>query len=1033
MSATYVPLWCKSHFSFLEGASSPEELVEQAHALGIKALALTDRDGFFGAVRAAVAARKVGLKLIYGTEVSLDDGSCIVMLAQNRLGYGNLCRLISVARADKAKGKGRASWGQVMAHAEGCIGLLGGARSRFAALDPPSPVWVDAMQQAFAGRLYAVLCENNTEEDGARQVRTAERAACYDLPLVAAQEVLYHHRFRRPLQDVLTAVRCGVSLAEGGTSLRCNDEHGLEDSASFYRRFARYDSAAAATLAVAARCTFDLFQLRYRYPSEHLPNGLTSGEWLRRLVVAGAQRRYRGSPPAAVCAQLDHELALIEDLQVTGYFLTMVEIVRFCADQKILCQGRGSAANSAVCFCLGITAVDPVRMGLLFERFLSKERNEPPDIDLDIAHERREEVIQYVYQKYGRRYAAMVSVNIHYRPKSALRDVGKALGIDSNVLNRLSRCIGRGPPEIAAENLTAVGLDPDHPRQRQLVHLVAQLVGVPRHTSIHPGGFLLGHEPVDTLVPVEPGAMRGRTVIQWDKNDVEDLGLFKLDLLGLGMLSQISKCLGMVARYGGKALTLATLPPGDSRTYAMLQRGESVGVFQIESRAQMAMLPRLRPRRFYDLVVQVAIIRPGPIRGDMVHPYLRRRAGEEAVVYPHPDLEPVLARTLGVPLFQEQVMRIAMVAADYTPGEADQLRRDMAAWQQAGRIERHRERLVSRMVAKGVNPEFAERIYAQIEGFGAYGFPESHAASFALLSYASAYLKCHFAAHFYAALLNAQPMGFYSVATLVYQAQRDGVTVLPVCVRRSGWDTELVADQCSRDGWAMRVGLRTMKGFGAGQRVALGRAREAETLDEFARQCRLDRGRLSALAEAGALEAFGKTRREAIWRLRDPTHARREPLFLADPAGSPEALRSSLPTHKKIALDQRQSRHSTRGHPVKELRNTLSKRGFISSLGLRDVADGKRVRCAGLVICRQRPGTAKGVTFITLEDEHGFVNGILWRPVFERFEQVIKGAGFLAVSGRLQQRDGVCHVLVHRAWAPRLPYGLEPPQRRDFR
>jgi error-prone DNA polymerase len=1033
VSAGYVPLWCKSHFSFLEGASSPAELVEQAHALGLKAIALTDRDGFFGAVRAAVVARRLGIRLIYGTEVSLDDGTHLVLLAQNRLGYGNLCLLVSAARAGQAKGVGRAGWAQVIAHAAGCIALLGGAGSRFAAAEEPSSLWMETLQRAFSGRLYALISEDRSECEPARQLRTEARAARYDLPLIAAQEVLYHQPFRRPLQDVLMATRHGVTLADGGELLRRNDEHSMEDVASFRRRFERSPGAVAESSALAARCSFDLFELRYRYPSERLPGGMTSDAWLRQLVDEGAQRRYRGPTPAAVRAQLDHELGLIEELEVTGYFLTMVEIVRFCASKNILCQGRGSAANSAVCFCLGITAVDPVQMGLLFERFLSRERNEPPDIDLDIAHERREEVIQHVYQKYGRRYAAMVSVNIHYRPKSALKDVGKALGIDFDVLNRLSRFLGRRSADIDPEKLRSVGLDPDHPRQRQLVHLVAQLIGTPRHTSIHPGGFLLGHEPVDTLVPVEPGAMADRTVIQWDKNDVEDLGLFKLDLLGLGMLSQISKCLAMIERYGGKKLSLASLPPGDGPTYAMLQRGESVGVFQIESRAQMAMLPRLRPRRFYDLVVQVAIIRPGPISGDMVHPYLRRRAGEEEVVYPHPDLEPVLARTLGIPLFQEQVMRIAMSAADYSPGEADQLRRDMAAWQRGGRMDRHRERLVSRMVAKGITVDFAERIYAQIEGFGEYGFPESHAASFALLSYASAFFKCHFTSHFYAALLNAQPMGFYSVATLVNRAQGDGVNVLPVCVRHSAWDTELVADAGSLGGWAMRIGLRTMKGFGARQRGGLERAREAVSLDDFARRSGLDRGRLAALAEAGALTVFKGARRAALWRLRDPTHARREPLFLPDSEPPPAALEVPLSTPKRVALDRKRSRHSARGHPVEGIRNQLGKQGFLSSVALGQVTDGERVRCAGLVICRQRPGTAKGVTFITLEDEGGFINGIIWRAVFERFELVLKGAGFLAISGRLQHRDGVRHVIVHRLWVPQLEVLPAAPESYDFR
>jgi error-prone DNA polymerase len=611
-------------------------------------------------------------------------------------------------------------------------------------------------------------------------------------------EVLYHTPSRRRLQDVLACVRHGVTLAAAGRRIRPNAEHDLKSPAAFHALFADDPAAIERTREVAARCAFRLDQIVYRYPSERLPEGKTTAEWLAELTFAGARERYGGAIPDAVAAQLDKELRLIEELDYCGYFLTMWEIVRFCREREILCQGRGSAANSAVCYCLGITAIDPVRMGLLFERFLSRERAEPPDIDLDIMHERREEVIQHVYEKYGRDHAAMVANVIRYRARSAVRDVGKALGLPETALARLTKLLSRSS-EIAPAALAQAGLDPEAPAHRHLRELATELCDFPRHLSIHPGGFLLGHEPVIDLVPVENATMPGRTVIQWDKTDIEALGLFKVDLLGLGALSHLDRCLRLIAKHRGVAYSMATLPPDDPATFAMICRADTVGVFQIESRAQMAMLPRLRPQKFYDLAIEVSIIRPGPITGGMVHPYLRRRRKEEPVTYPHPSLIPVLQKTLGVPLFQEQVIRVAMVAADYTPGEADQLRRDMAAWRRSGRIEQHRERLVSRMVAKGIAPEFAERVFQQIRGFGEYGFPESHAASFALISYATAWLKCHYPAEFICALLNAQPMGFYAPSTIVEDARRHKVEVRPVDVRTSGWDCTLEQVSCSRD------------------------------------------------------------------------------------------------------------------------------------------------------------------------------------------------------------------------------------------
>ncbi|MCA8952214.1 MAG: error-prone DNA polymerase, partial [Planctomycetes bacterium] len=715
----YVPLWCKSNFSFLEGASHPDELVEQAHALGLDALALTDRDGLYGAVRAHVRARDLGVGLILGSEVTVDDAGSLVLLAEDRGGYANLCRLITRGRRRCPKGRSVVHRGELCEHAAGLVALWNGDLS-----DPES------LRDAFGDRLHALIVRHRRPEEVAREAAVRAAANRLGLPTVAAIEVLYHARNRRPLQDVLTCIRHGVSVHDAGARTRPNAEHALALPAAFARLFEDDPAAVARTREVAARCVFRLGELRYRYPAEALPDGRTSVQWLRELTEAGAHRRYGGPPPANVQRQLDKELALIEELEYQGYFLTMREIVRYCEERGILCQGRGSAANSAVCYCLGITAVDPVAMNLLFERFLSRERAEPPDIDLDIAHERREEVIQHVYTKYGREHAAMVANVIRYRARSAIRDVGKALDLPATALDRLAKLSSRygygggGEADWSAV-LRDAGLDPETAIHQHLVQLVTEIQDFPRHLSIHPGGFLLGHEPVATIVPIENGAMEDRTVIQWDKNDIEDLGLFKVDLLGLGALSLVDRAFAALRAHRGVDLDLASVPEEDPATYAMICRGDTVGVFQIESRAQMAMLPRLRPRTFYDLVIEVSIVRPGPIAGDMVHPYLRRRHGQEPVTYAHPSLEPVLERTLGVPLFQEQVMKLAMVAADYTPGEADQLRRDMAAWRSTGRIERHHERLVSRMAEKGIPAEFAERVFEQIRGFGEYGFPES--------------------------------------------------------------------------------------------------------------------------------------------------------------------------------------------------------------------------------------------------------------------------------------------------------------------
>ncbi|MEM9730669.1 MAG: error-prone DNA polymerase, partial [Myxococcota bacterium] len=778
---TYVPLWVKTNHSFLEGASFPEELVERAHQLGLPAIAITDRDGVYGLVRAHMRAKDLGIRIIPGAELTLDvDGVAhsVVALANTRRGYADLCRALSLGHA-------RCEKGQALVH----LSDLDPVRDvSFLGTTPESLTALNTHQHH---ALHALITRHLRDHENPNERALREAARALGVKVVGGQEVLYHDRCRRPLQDVLACIRGGKVLSEAGHTIRGNAEHDLKPAEAMAELFRDDPASLVHTRALLDACEFSLDDVRYRYPEERLPDGQTEQSWLHALTYQGARNRYHGSIPNDVRSQLERELSIIQRLDYGGYFLTMHEIVQFCRAQGILCQGRGSAANSAVCFCLGITAVDPVRMDLLFERFLSVERAEPPDIDLDIEHDRREEVIQHVYQKYGRRHAAMVSNIIRYRIRSAVRDVGKVLGLARTDLETATRLLRHRDDVLNPTLLREAGLDEDAPATHHLWSLASQILDFPRHLSIHPGGFLLGHRPVDEIVPIEPATMENRTVIQWDKYDVENLALFKVDLLGLGSLTCIHHAFDLLHAHKGQPFDMATVPAEDQATYDMVSTGDTVGVFQIESRAQMAMLPRLRPSTFYDLVIEVAIVRPGPIQGDMVHPYLRRRKGEEPVDYPHPKLERILKKTLGVPIFQEQVMKLAVEAAGYTPGEADQLRRDMAAWRRSGRIEKHRERMVPRMISEGIPEEFAERVFSQIRGFGEYGFPESHAASFALLAYITAWLKRHHHEAFTCAILNAQPMGFYTPATLVEDAKRHGVEVLPIHINQSQWNCTL--------------------------------------------------------------------------------------------------------------------------------------------------------------------------------------------------------------------------------------------------
>lgn len=1455
----YVPLWCKSSFSFLEGASQPEELVYTTHQLQLRAVALSDRDGLYGAPRAHLAARELGVHLIAGAQLTLADATTIVLLAHDRRGYANLCRLITAGRLRSQKGACCVTWEEVCAHATGLIALWGGEPSLLAgAGDPASRA--AGLRDAFGDRAYALVARHCRDVEIRQEARLREQALRFGFPIVAAHEVLYHDRARRPLQDVLTCIRHGVPLGEIGIRIKPNAEHALKTSEEFAALFSDDPDAVRRTHEVADRCTFSLTELRYRFPLDGQPGRLGTSERLAQLTWEGARLRYNGRIPPDVTTQIERELTLIREMDYGGYFMTVHDIVEVCRQRGILCQGRGSAANSAVCYCLGITAVDPVRMELLFERFISRERAEPPDIDLDVQHDRREEVIQYLYDAYGRSHAAMVANVIRYRPKSAVRDVGKALGIPLTTVERIAKILpfeSAVPPDV----LRQAGLEPDGGAYRHLVRLANEILDMPRHLSIHPGGFLLGQDPVSEIVPIENATMPGRTVIQWDKDDLEILGLFKVDVLGLGGLTLLDRGLELIRRHRGRGLRLDTIPPEDPATYAMIQRADTIGTFQIESRAQMAMLPRLRPRTWYDLVVQVAIIRPGPITGGMVHPFLRRRNGEEAVEYPHPSLEPVLRKTLGVPLFQEQVMRIAMAVGDYTPGEADQLRRDMAAWRRQGKMARHRERLVAAMCRKGIPLDFAENVFRQIEGFGEYGFPEcvsadtwvieaatgrrlriedvaqgrvklqetmvcddkyrlrkrrvlgvtasglrpvfklctslgrslvataehpvltpngwcplgalhvgdhvaaarglpglgrkhwafheivvladliaegnlchpttlyfytanpvyrdefircaerfpntratvarhrsadsvhvrrknpkqqggliewanrlglrgkgarekqlpdeifelhdedvalllarlwegdghlstafhatydtashhlaeqvqhlllrlgiisrlykrtrpyrdrsvtgftvtvtgmtnlttfyrwigqrfldpekcraaqllvaeakaengmsggrmsrdiipvsvreitrrersrraptwvtiargtglaireiqghtptkigfrrwviarlgryfksetllqlrtsdiywdrvtgvealgvqqtydmhveddhnflandlvahnSHAASFALIAYATAYLKCHYPAEFACALLNAQPMGFYAPATIVDDAKRHGVAVRPVDITRSDWDCTLEPDGESTGGFALRMGLRYVLGMGKKDWEHIAAARQASPFGseaDVAARSGLDGGMLQALAEAGALEAFGRNRRQGLWAVRGVP--KRDGLDLGHSESVPGFI--DLARREEISWDYRTTNHSPRGHPLEAVREALRAQGLLEARAVARLPHGRRIRYAGLVICRQSPATASGVTFMTLEDETGFVNVVLWKNVFDAFPALAKAAPFLGVAGRVQSEGNVVHLVAETLWKPNLAPDLQGTHSRDFR
>ena len=1011
----YAELRCISNFTFLRGASQPEELVARAQALGYSAIALTDECSLAGVVRAHVAAKAHGMALLLGAQFRIQPRNAdeapftLVVLAQNLNGYGNLCQFITKLRRASEKGTYFLDLDGIHgAELEDCLVLLCPERQA-------SDAQLEAMGRwtltHFTGRgwIGVDLVRRIDDELWLHRMRTL--SALTALPLVAVGDVHMHVRSRKPLQDVLTATRLGRPLTECGYALLRSAERHLRSRLRLAQTFPA--DLMAQTLHVVARCSFSLDELRYQYPDEVVPAGHTPESYLRQATYEGAGRRWPQGIPENVQVQIEHELALICELKYEPYFLTVYDIVVFARSRHILCQGRGSAANSAVCYCLGVTEVDPARTAVLFERFISRERNEPPDIDIDFEHQRREEVIQYLYTKYGRDRAALTATVISYRPRSAVRDVGKALGFELATLEAIAK--GQqwfDGSSIRLERFEELGIATDTLAVQQLITLTAQLIGFPRHLSQHTGGFVLTRGLLCRMVPVENASMAERTVIEWDKDDLDAAGLLKVDVLALGMLSAIRRALNFISRRRGYDFSMQDIPAEDPKTYDMICSADTIGVFQIESRAQMSMLPRLQPRKFYDLVVEVAIVRPGPIQGGMVHPYLRRRQGLEPVTYPNDALKEALGRTMGVPVFQEQVMQIAMIAAGFTPGEADGLRRAMAAWKRKGGLEKYHDKLVGGMTERGYEPAFAEQIFEQIKGFSEYGFPESHAASFALLVYASSWIKRHEPAAFLAALLNSQPMGFYSASQLTQDARRHGVEVRPVDVMHSASDCTLedIAHQP-----AVRLGLRLIANLRSSSAARIEHERSRAPFDsapELAQRCGLDLHEMKALAAAGALATLSGHRRQQVW---DAAALHTAPVLLKEAQIDEAQLElPEAPEGEEVLWDYASTGLTLRSHPMLLLRPQLDKYKLKTSQQLRRIPDGRRVRTAGIVTLRQQPPTAKGTIFVTLEDEHGVTQVIVWRDLREAQREVLLGARLLAVEGRWQREGMVCNLIAER-------------------
>jgi error-prone DNA polymerase len=1052
----YAELQVTSNFSFLRGASQPAELVAQAQQLGHGAIAITDRNSLAGVVRAHAAAKELDFRLVIGCRLDLTDAPSLLCFPTDRAAYGRLCRLLTRGKRRTEKGECHLAYADVVEHGEGQI-MIALPPER---MEEDFARFLERVATDFAGRAYVAGQHLYRGGDAKRLYHLAALAESAGLPLVATNDVLYHERERRPLQDVVTCIRAGCTIAAAGFRLAANAERRLKAIDEMERLFADHPGAVARSLEIVERCRFSLDELRYEYPDETGTDGVPAQEKLERLAWEGAMRRYPQGVSEKISKQIMHELQLIGTLRFASYFLTVHDIMSFARGQGILCQGRGSAANSTVCYCLGVTDVDPAKVDLLFERFVSSERNEPPDIDVDFEHERREEVIQYIYGKYGRDRAGLTAVVTTYRARSAMREVGKVLSLSEDVTGALAGMVwGWSNDIVGMQQVREAGFDPADPTLRLALDLAQQLMGFPRHLSQHVGGFVITRGPLDELVPIENAAMEDRTVIEWDKDDLNVLGILKVDVLGLGMLSCIHRAFDLIECHYGRRLTIPTVPPDDAEVYGMLQRADTIGVFQVESRAQMSMLPRLKPEKFFDLVIEVAIVRPGPIQGNMVHPYLRRRMGLEENDYP-PGLKEVLERTLGVPLFQEQAMQIAMIGAGFSGGEADGLRRAMATFRRNGDIHVFEEKFIAGMRANGHGADFAKRCFDQIKGFSDYGFPLSHAASFALLVYVSAWIKCLHPDVFAAALLNSQPMGFYAPAQIVRDARDHGVEVRAVDINHSQWDCTLEAPgeeatgstpsfprkrESSAPDWtedrslgprlrgddgegttdtsgpcALRLGFREVKGLAEKEMKRLVKSRgdrPVRSVAELRHRSGLSRAALETLAEADAFRSLGLDRRQALWAVKGLREEEALPLFrpLAGAGvAEPAAALPEMSLGEQVAEDYRTVGFSLKQHPLALLRPQLDGRRILSHTRLKTTPAKALVKVAGLVLVRQQPGTASGVIFMTLEDETGIANVVVWRRVFERFRRIVMDAKLVQCEGRVQREGEVIHVVAER-------------------
>ena len=1062
----YAELGAMTNFSFLEGASHPGELMTQARALGLAAVGVADRNTLAGIVRALMGAEEVGLRLIIGARLGFTDGTELIVFPRDRAAYGRLCRLLSLGKSEafssppggegdreavEGPGAERIEKAETRLTFEQAVGLGEGMIALTPAPETPDPAFearLTAWRHAWPDDLYLAASPLWRGDDRRRLNRLAAMARCTGAPMIATNAVLYHEPARRRLQDVLTCIREGTTIDKAGRRLQANAERFLKPPVQMARMFRGHEAALARTMDVARACTFSLRELSYQYPDEPVPEGWTAQRRLIRLTFKGAKERWPDGLPEKLRRSIRSELKLIKQLKYPNYFLTVHDIVAWARAQEkpILCQGRGSAANSVVCYCLGVTNVNPAEQDVLIERFMSADRDEPPDIDVDFEHERREEVMQYVYRRYGRDRAAIVATIIHYRPRSAIRDVGKALGLTEDVTARMADTVwGSWGDGVKHEHVDRTGLNRDEARLKLALELTTELIKFPRHLSQHVGGYVLSQTSLLEIVPIGNAAMPDRTFIEWDKDDIDHLKLMKVDVLALGMLTALRRGFDMIAASYGQRFELHTVPQGDAAVYGMLQRADSLGVFQVESRAQMSMLPRLRPETFYDLVVEVAIVRPGPIQGGMVHPYLKRRAERRAaeakglpyeIDYPSPapehgpadELKQVLHKTLGVPLFQEQAMRIAMDAAKFTPAEANGLRRAMATFRHMGTIHEYEDMFVGRMIGRGYPPDFARSCFDQIKGFGEYGFPESHACSFALLVYISSWMKHHYPEAFTAALLNSQPMGFYAPAQLVRDAREHRVEVRHPDVNASDWDATL-EPRPRRRRRALRLGLRSIDGFRKewGERIMEVRGEGPFTdLEDLRVRAALPPAAQDRLAEADAYGSLDLTRRQGLWAAKGAAPASSAPLFeamgLDEMDGRPPEALPRLSASEEVVGDYQTIRLSLKGHPVAFLRERLEKAGAVTAAACETVADGRRVQVGGVVLVRQRPGTAKGVCFMTVEDESGIVNLVLWESVFERFRPVAMGARMVLATGRIQRAEGVTHLVVEALddWTPML-------------